>query len=193
MGGLIMNKLNSNKLTIVMAVTVALIAPAIHAAQGTAKAWLAQAQQAAKKWQADAALTRVGTTIVKQDGTSNLWQYDFLSPKTVKCARIMIIGGGEPRTQDYGTCTPSKTIPTTFVDSPVAVAEASKAGFKLDDLSQAYLVHMIDNAIPERDCWVLHSAADFDKTKSVMRGWCVDPKTGKFVARLAGERGGKKK
>lgn len=188
-----MSKLNGNKLTAMVAMATALIAPAIHAAEGTAKAWLVQAQQAAKKWQADAALTRVGTTMVKQDGTSNLWQYDFLSPTTGKCARIMIVGGGEPRTQDYGTCTPPKTIPTGFVDSPVAVAEAAKAGFKLDDISQAYVVHMIDNAIPERDCWVLHSAADFDQARSVMRGWCIDPKTGKFVARLAGERGGKKK
>jgi hypothetical protein len=32
----------------------------------------------------------------------------------------------------------------------------------------------------------LSTASDFDRAKSVMRGWCVDGKTGKFVTRLSG-------
>jgi hypothetical protein len=32
----------------------------------------------------------------------------------------------------------------------------------------------------------MHTASDFDRAKSVMRGWSVDGKTGKFVTRLSG-------
>ena len=163
-----------------------------NAAGITAREGLSQAHQAAKSWQADATLTSVSTTVLKEDGTAQVWTYSFLSPEKVVCARVIVIEGGEPRLQDLGECSPSESVSVDFVDSPVMLNEAVKAGFKPGETSDAHLAFKKDSAAPDRECWVVHTIEDFDKEKSVMRGWCVDPKTGQFVVRLNGESGPKK-
>ncbi len=189
-----MKKNTHSAMSVLVAVIASAISPSIAlAANATAKAGLAQAQQIAKKWQADAVLTRVGTPGAQPDGTARLWQYDFRSPKTGGCARIMIIAGTKSQTKAYPRCSTRKPISTNFIDSPAAIAEARKSGFKPGDVISVILDRRRDNAIRERECWAVSSDYDFDEKKSVIRGWCVDPKTGKFVARLAGEWGGKKK
>lgn len=154
----------------------------------TVRAWLPKALQAARAWHADAELTSASTTVLTQDGTANVWQYSFLSPGTSTCERIIIVGGGEPRAQDLGTCNPPKVIATDFIDSPDALKSALTAGFEPDyDSTDAYVTHMNDQAAPDRECWVLGSGNDIDRTTFVKHAWCVDPKTGKFVARLSGK------
>jgi hypothetical protein len=182
-----MHKPTRDKTEIILAILTTLAASISHAADDTATAWLPQAQQAAKAWQADATLTRVGTTALKENGSALVWQYDFLSPASVTCARIIIIAGGDPRTQDLGSCSPVEPVSASFVDSPVMIREAIKAGFKPAETSDAYLAFMHDKAAPGRECWVVHTVQDFDPGNSVMRGWCVDPQSGQFVVRLSGE------
>jgi hypothetical protein len=171
---------------VVLAVATTLLTAVSQAMESTARARLAQAQRAAASWQSDATLTRVDTTILKENGTAVEWQYDFLSPGTGTCARI-ITGVGDPRTQDLGTCATAKPVSANFVDSPAVVTEAIKAGYKPDGPSNAYLSFVNDSALAERECWVLFTAKDVDAEAIAIRGWCIDPKTGHFIGRLSGQ------
>jgi hypothetical protein len=155
----------------------------------SAKAGLAQAKQVASKWQPDAAVTSIGTPGANAGGTSRLWQYDFYSPKSRKCARIQIVVDTPPGLREFHSCSSTKPISDDFVDSPVAIGEAKKNGFKPVDLVTMILDYSKDRKLkPGRECWTLISHNDFDPATAVSRGWCVDPKTGKFVMRLSGER-----
>lgn len=157
----------------------------------TAKSGLEKAVAESKKWKPDAELAGVGTVNAKADGTSFFWNYDFQSKKTHTCARVIIFANGKVTKQDFGDCTFSKPIATTFVDSPTAAAGAKAGGFQAGEEINISLGHRRDrNLKPSRECWSLSSPEhDFDKKNAVMRGWCVDPKSGKFVIRLAGEGG----
>jgi hypothetical protein len=167
------------------------VAPAGAVDLITAKSGLEKAVAESRKWKSDAVLAGVGTLNAKVDGTSFFWNYDFQSKKTHTCARVIILATGKVTTQDFGNCTFSKPIATTFVDSPAAVAGAKAGGFQAGEEINITLTHRLDrNLTPSRECWSLSSPKhDFDKKNSVMRGWCVDPKNGKFVTRLAGEGG----
>jgi hypothetical protein len=174
-------------LLLIVLMVIATAIPA--AADDTAKPGLAQALQMAAKWQPDAKLTGIGTPAADATGASRLWQYDFHSPKAKKCARVQLIKGMPPNLVDFGSCTPDKSISTGFVDSPVAMQEARKAGFKPDpdgDNSMT-LRKSKDKLAKGKECWNVSSARDFDPAKSVMRGWCVDAKSGTFLMRLSGE------
>lgn len=162
------------------------VTPICQAAENTARSQLAQAQQAAGFWQADATLTRVGTTSLQQDGAAPVWEYEFLSPSSATCARINT-GTGEARVTELGKCSPAKTVSGDFVDSPIAIKAAVTAGFEPGETSYAYLSFVNDSALPGRECWVLYTTNDFDTRTIAMRAWCVDPKTGEFVGRLSGQ------
>lgn len=168
------------------------VTPVCQAAGNTARSQFAQAQQAAGLWQADAALTRVGTTSLQKDGAALVWEYDFLSPSTVTCARVST-GTGEARAAELGACPAAKSVSGNFVDSPAAIKAAMQAGFKPDETSYAYLSSVNDSALPDRECWVLYTTNDFDTQTMAMRAWCVDPKTGDFVGRLSGQTDAKKR
>ena len=161
--------------------------PAFAGSSG--KAGLAQAKQVAGKWQPDAALTRIGTPGANAGGTARLWQYDFYSPKSRKCARIQIVTDTPPKLSEFRSCVDNKPISGDFVDSPAAIAEATKSGFKPGDLVTMTLDYSKDRKLkPARECWTVSSDNDFDPGAARIRGWCVDPRTGKFVMRLSGEK-----
>ena len=162
------------------------VTPVCQAAGNTAMSHLAQAQQAAHSWQADATLTRVGTTSLQKDGAALVWEYDFLSPSTVTCARFST-ATGDTRVTELAACPPAKTVSGDFVDSPAAIEAAIKAGFQPGETSYAYLSYVNDSAFPDRECWALYTANDFDAQTIAMRAWCVDPETGDFVGRLSGQ------
>jgi hypothetical protein len=171
---------------------LSVVTPVCQAAGNTARSQLAQAQQAAGLWQADATLTRVGTTSLQKDGAALVWEYDFLSPSTVTCARVST-GTGEARVTELAACSPAKTVPGDFVDSPAAIKAAIKAGFQPGETSFAYLSYVDDSALPYRECWVLYTTNDFDAQTIAMHAWCVDPKTGDFIGRLSGQKNAKKR
>jgi hypothetical protein len=168
------------------ALAALMMVPVCGAADFTARDGLAKAEKAAAAWHDDAALTAVRTTSLKADGKAAVWQYDYLSPENSVCARVLIIGGGDARLQDMGRCTPAKPVPETFVDSPEMLKAAVSAGFKPDETSNANLIITRDSAAKDKACWVTFTSADFDQEKAAMRGWCVDPGTGKFLVRLSG-------
>jgi len=176
---------------VILVTNLLTIIPNCHAGALTAQPGLAKATKSAITWKPDAVFTGVSTTALKQDGTAIVWTYNYLSPATVNCARVIIISGGEPRLQDLGKCTPSNPVSTSFVDSPEMLKAAIKAGFKPAEESNAYLKVMHDQLAVGKPCWVVHTAKDFEN--GYMRGWCVDPKTGKFVVRLSGKVAYKKK
>ncbi len=106
--------------------SVLLFAASPAFADSSGKAGLAQAKQVAGKWQPDAALTRIGTPGANAGGTARLWQYDFYSPKSRKCARVQIVTDTPPKLSEFRSCVDNKPISGDFVDSPAAIAEATK-------------------------------------------------------------------
>lgn len=97
-------------------------------AGATAKAGLAQAQQAAQKWQKDAILVSVSTLEANPDGTAEKWGYIFYSPKAKQGYSIDVKGGKIVNAMEVGPHI--KDAVGEFVDSDKAIAEAKKNGLK---------------------------------------------------------------
>lgn len=171
------------------AACIGLVLAAPAAADDTAKSELSQALQAAAKWQPDARLEAVSTSLADATGRSRLWQYSFHSPKARKCVRVQIVKGMPLNVVDLGSCAPGKPVTTEFVDSPAAMQEAAKAGFSPDPegWNSMLLSRSKDRLAKDKECWNVSNVKDFDPKKSVKKGWCVDAKTGKFATRLSGE------
>jgi hypothetical protein len=170
----------------VLALSTVALLPICSAADFTAKEGLARAEKAAAEWRSDAALTGVGTTLLKADGKAAVWQYDYVSPENSTCARVLIIGQGDARLQNMGRCIPAKPVPENFVDSPEMLQAAVAAGFKPEETSNAYLRMERDGAAADSACWINFTSLGFDKENAAERGWCVNPETGHFALRLGG-------
>lgn len=97
------------------------------AADTTAKAGLAQAQQAAKKWKADAALVNISTLTGNMDGTANLWTYTFHSPKAKQGYMVDVKDGKIVETLEVHPYI-KDPVGGEFIDSPQVTAEARKNG-----------------------------------------------------------------
>ncbi len=153
----------------------------------TARLMLNQALAEAKKWQADAQLVSVSTSLA--DGPTHLfWFYDFQSPSRETCTRIRALSNGEVKDVGPGDpCLLMKPVSSGFVDSPAAYEAALAAGFRKGDSVEFGLRFQRDQALPvPRECWVIWSDPDGDEDKGIIRGWCVDLATGAFVTRLSG-------
>ncbi len=183
--------MKSFALTIVACTLLTNLSPARAADAITASAGLKTATAAANRWKPDAVLTGVGSSEVKPDGTSTHWTYSFQSRSTRTCYRVVVLAAGNTVPTDLGECTLGRPVPATFVDSPAALGAARSAGFRGGETINLTLSHTYDrNLTPSRPCWdVASPETDFDTAKAVMRGWCVDPQSGKFVTRTAGEGG----
>lgn len=99
-------------------------------AQPTAKAHLAAATAAARKWQADVVLVAIETNTANPDGGAYTWSYIYDSPKAGDQILIMIDDKGEV-SQLPGFATFRNPI-GDFVDSDQAMAAAVAAGLKTD-------------------------------------------------------------
>ncbi len=153
----------------------------------TARAMLDQAMAEATRWQADAELAGV-TTSMAEGPTHGFWFYDVQSPSHKTCTRIRVLANGQVVNVGNGeTCQLMKPVSRDFVDSPAAYEAALAAGFQPGKSVQFGLRYQRDQALPEpRSCWVLWSDLDGDEEKGIIRGWCIDPATGTFVTRLSG-------
>lgn len=154
-----------------------------------ARAMLNAAIAEAHKWEPDAEL--VGVTTSLADGPAHdFWFYDFQSPAKSTCTRIRALSSGSIANVDTGEeCRLSAPVSTDFVDSPAAYEAAVAAGFRKGESVQLGLSVKNDQALSApRECWVVWSDADGDDEKGITRGWCVDPATGAFVTRLSGYR-----
>jgi hypothetical protein len=163
--------------------------PAAAAAADTARARLAEARALAAKWQPDAALVTVSALQAKDDGTAAPglagWVYQFHSAKTGRWIGVHAGPKGLER-QDLpaGLKAP---VPQDFVDSDKALDAARKAGFKKSGDTLLVLALVADPSLKTGVYWCATGQADMTtKPELRVRSWCVDPKSGKFVARLSG-------
>lgn len=167
------------------------IAGSAAAAGGTAKARLAEARALAAKWQPDAVLVTVSALQAKDDGTAapglSGWIYQFHSPKANRW--ISVYAGKKGLERDdlpVGLKTP---LPQDFVDSDKALDAARKGGFKKSGDTLLALLFVADPSVKAGIYWCATGPADLISAPVVsVRSWCVDPKSGNFVARLAGAK-----
>lgn len=159
-----------------------------HAGGITARAMLEAALVEAKRWQPDAELVMV-TTSLAEGPRHDFWFYDVQSRASGTCTRIRAMANGRVENVGSGdSCVLMKPVSAQFVDSPVAWDAARAAGFTPGDSVQFALRFQRDHALPApRECWVLWSENDGDEATGLTRGWCVDPATGQFVTRLSGK------
>ncbi|HEX9184523.1 MAG TPA: hypothetical protein VF876_14805 [Burkholderiales bacterium] len=172
-----------------VALIASTMAGAAGAAGGTAKARLAEARALAAKWQPDAMLVTVSALQAKDDGTAapgtSGWVYQFHSPKTGKWIGVHAGAKGLER-QDLpaGMKTP---LPQDFVDSDKALDAARNGGFKKSGDTLLVLALVADPSVKTGVYWCATGKADMISEPVLrVRSWCVDPKSGNFVARLAG-------
>ncbi len=168
---------------------VATVSPGFEAGKLTARSKLAAAIAEAHKWEPDAELVVV-TTSLAEGPAHDFWFYDFQSPSKSTCTRIRALASGNVANVGTGDgCRLTRSVSPGFVDSPIAYEAAVTAGFQKSDSVQFALSVKHDQALPApRECWVVWSDADGDEEKGIIRGWCVDPATGAFVTRLSGYR-----
>jgi hypothetical protein len=153
----------------------------------TAKVLLAEARQAAARWQADAILVSVTTLQANDDGTAPAnvlgWTYTFHSKKA---GRWVAFHGGPKGLEQVDL--PSgftQSLPAEFVDSDRVLAEVRKNGFSRSGETMVTLVPQSDPNIASGVYWCVAGRKELSAELG-MRGYCVDPATGKFVAKLAG-------
>lgn len=156
----------------------------------TARAMLEQAMAEAKRWEPDAELVVV-TTSLAEGPRHAFWFYDVQSRAKGSCTRIRVLAKGAVANVGTGeTCVLMTPVSEGFVDSPVAWEAARAAGFEPGESAQFGLRFQRDEVLPEpRECWVLWSDIDGDEAAGLIRGWCVDPSSGQFVTRLSGKGG----
>ena len=153
----------------------------------TARTLLERALAEGARWQPDAQLIGVNTSLA--DGPAHgFWWYDLQSPSTGTCTRLRAMANGRVDNVGSGdSCVLMKPVSSGFIDSAAAYQAALDAGFRKGTSVAFSLRFLRDQALPApRECWVVWSDADGDEQRGVIRGWCIDPVSGIFVARLSG-------
>ena len=154
----------------------------------TAKAKLSEARAAAKKWQPDATLVTLSALKVNDDGTAPAgaigWTYTFYSPKTGKWLGISIEAAGlDSLSLPAGLKVP---VPDQFVDSDKVLQEVAKHGYKKSGDTMVQL-NVYYHGIKPGVYWCATRSVDMPASAAALpKSWCVDPASGKFVARLEG-------
>lgn len=154
----------------------------------TAKALLAEARQAAARWQPDAVLVSLSALQANDDGTAppNLlgWTYTFHSKLAGKWVAFHAGQKGLERTELPSGFT--QPVPPDFVDSDRVLAEVRRNGFSKDGDTLVTLLLQADPNLRTGVYWCVAGQKEVSVERGV-RGFCVDPATGKFVAKLAGK------
>jgi hypothetical protein len=153
----------------------------------TAKALLPEARQAAARWQTDAVLVSVTALQANDDGTAPAtvlgWNYTFHSKKSGKW--IGFHGGTRGLERIDLPSGFTQPLPADFVDSDRVLAEVRKNGFIKNGETMVTLVLQADPKIKTGVYWCVAGEKEVSLELG-MRGYCVDPATGRFVAKLAG-------
>ncbi len=146
-------------------------------AGATAKAGLAQAQQAANKWKADAVLVNISTLTGNMDGTATKWVYMFYSAKAKQGYTVDVQDG---KVIDTLEVTPHIKDPVggNFVDSPQAMEEAKKNGFKVKGKPAMSLLVMGQATKTPGAYWTVGGGYTAGEVNVL-----IEAKTGKFSAR----------
>ncbi|MDH3309091.1 MAG: hypothetical protein OEM48_01285 [Gammaproteobacteria bacterium] len=151
---------------------------AAFAAGATAKAWLAQAKQTAKKWQADAVLISINTLGADMDGTSSKWGYMFYSPKTKKGYSVDFQGSKTVETLQVSAVIITDSIGDDFMDSDNAMKEAKKHGLKIKD-KQVSMTLMVMGQLTKQPC-ICWTVTGFEKGDV---GIMLESRSGKLYRR----------
>lgn len=158
------------------------------ASAATALARLADAKAAAARWQKDAALVSVTALQAADDGTAPRsaagWVYTFHSRSAKRWAGFHAGPGGMERVDLPAGLT--EPVPGSFVDSDRVLAEIRKHGFRKQGDTLLVLMFLRDPGLKPGVYWCGASAADASPERG-MRGFCVDPATGRFVGRMTGQ------
>lgn len=122
-------------------VAVSLSVSRAAAADGTARAWLEQAQQAAVKWNSDAVLVNISTLNASMNGAAKKWMYMFHSARAKQGYTVDIQDGKVTGTLEVRPYI-SDPVGRDFVDSPLAMEEAKKNGLKVRESKAMSLLIM---------------------------------------------------
>ena len=153
---------------VLLAGLLAISGSPLYAAGSTARAALADAMEAAKKWKPDAVLTNVTSITVGLDGKGTTWFYGFYSPRTGAFLNVTAKG----RTIDLlevGTGQ-KDPLPTDFLDSDKIMEEATKLGLQGTEPRMGLT----------RSAWIVNGGTD----KGDVGVW-LHPRTAKLIKRQA--------
>lgn len=154
---------------------------------GTARARLTEARSAAAQWQKDAVLVSVTALQAAGDGTAppNVagWVYTFHSRNAKAWAGFHAAPEGLERVDVPAGFT--QPLPGQFVDSDRVMSEVRKHGFKESGATLLTLTPQRDENLKPGVYWCAAGAEDLSAERG-MRAYCVDPASGRFVARMAG-------
>jgi hypothetical protein len=152
-----------------------------------AKARVVEARRVAVYWQPDAALVSIGASGVDRFGRVPVdqpgWTYTFYAPATGRWMRLIVQPKGfEQREIPAGETAP---LPPDFVDSDVAMAAALQNGFHRSGSTRLTLSWREGPKLKAGVYWCAASGTDVAAGPGAA-GYCVDPATGRFVARVVG-------
>lgn len=145
----------------------------VLAAGSTAKLGLAQAQEIAIKWRADATLVQLLTFSGSTDGTADKWTYVFHSPEAKRGYNVTVSDGKIVQALDVSASF-TDSVDLDFIDSAQAIAEAKKKGLTVKGKSMMMLHIMLKNTKNQGEYWNI--VGDMKEGISMI----IDAKTGKF-------------
>lgn len=144
----------------------------------TAKSGLAQAQESAIKWQADAALVQIITESGNMEGTAEKWSYLFHSPQAKKCYKVPVKDSKIEQALEVSSSF-TDAVNGDFIDSAQAITEAKKKGLKGKKRAMMTLHIMLQGTKTQDMYWNIVS--DMPEGRSTL----INAKTGKFFRHQA--------
>ncbi|HBP89129.1 MAG TPA: hypothetical protein DD706_15690 [Nitrospiraceae bacterium] len=159
--------------SIVIVLAFSLCSSLVFAGGTTAKAGLAQAQESATKWQADAVLVQIITVSGTMDGTAEKWSFLFDSPQAKKGYKVDVKDSKIDQTLEVSSSF-TDAVDGDFIDSAEAMAEAKKKGLKGKSRSMMTLHVMLQGTKSQGAYWNIVS----DQAEG--RSTLINAKTGKF-------------
>jgi hypothetical protein len=147
-------------------------------APSLAKAKLADATTAAKKWKADAIFIQVEGHVTGDAGTTIAWAYGFYSSTAKTCAVISVYAGGTNVSESGGEDCKSSEL-KDFMDSDQALKIARNNGITASEV--AMVAHITPTRQGERAVWTVMDERGM-KTGNVILD--IDGQTGAILDKI---------
>ncbi|GJL66722.1 MAG: hypothetical protein NPIRA05_16930 [Nitrospirales bacterium] len=167
-----------NLFSIMVAVVFWLCASLVFAGGATAKTGFSQAQESARKWQADAVLVQIITVSGNMEGTSRKWSYLFHSPQAKNGYKVDVKDSKIEQTLEVPSSF-TDAVDGEFIDSAQAITEGKKKGLKGKNRAMMTLHIMQQGTKSQGAYWnIVSDQADGRST-------LINAKTGKFFRHQA--------
>jgi hypothetical protein len=147
-------------------------------APSLAKAKLADAASAAKKWKADAVLIQVEGHVTGDAGTTIAWAYGFYSSAAKGCALIFARAGGAGVAETEGEECKSSEL-KEFMDSDQALKMARGNG--VIDSKVSMVAHVAPTPQDERAVWTVMDESGMKPGNVILD---IDAQTGAVVSKM---------